>query len=180
MTSFALATMALIYNAHADQNDPRLIHLFADLQTPLTSAAAQEIEEKIWSHWGTFPDDKTVENTMNMAVLLMERGELRLAEQIFSRIIDRAPDFAEAWNKRATARFLMGNHKGSAEDIAEVLRLEPRHFGALSGLGMIYMNSGDWRGALNSYKAALAINPYLTNIKLLIDSLKQRLKGQAL
>jgi tetratricopeptide (TPR) repeat protein len=90
------------------------------------------------------------------------------------------PDFSEAWNKRATVRFMIGNHDGSANDIAKVLQLEPRHFGALSGLGMIHMRAGNWESALKSYKAAFAIHPYLNNIETLIDDLSQRLKGQAL
>ena len=116
--------------AYADQNDPRLDQLFADLQTPLSTAAVEDIETKIWAYWASFPDDKSVENTMTKATQLMQSGRLQSAERIFSRIIDRAPDFAEAWNKRATVRFMIGNHDGSANDIAKVLQLESRHFGA--------------------------------------------------
>ena len=166
--------------AWADQNDPRLNPLFADLQTPLSTAAVEDIETKIWAYWASFPDDKSVENTMTKATQLMQSGRLQSAERIFSRIIDRAPDFAEAWNKRATVRFMIGNHDGSANDIAKVLQLESRHFGALSGLGMIHMRAGNWNSALKSYEAAFAIHPYLNNIETLIDNLTQRLKGQAL
>ena len=166
--------------ACADQNDPRLDQLFANLQSPLSTAAVDDIEAKIWAYWTSFPDDKSVENTMAKATHLMQSGRLQSAERIFSRIIDRAPDFSEAWNKRATVRFMIGNHDGSANDIAKVLQLEPRHFGALSGLGMIHMRAGNWESALKSYKAAFAIHPYLNNIEMLIDDLSQRLKGQAL
>jgi len=166
--------------ACADQNDPRLDQLFANLQSPLSTAAVDDIEAKIWAYWTSFPDDESVENTMAKATHLMQSGRLQSAERIFSRIIDRAPDFSEAWNKRATVRFMIGNHDGSANDIAKVLQLEPRHFGALSGLGMIHMRAGNWESALKSYKAAFAIHPYLNNIEMLIDDLSQRLKGQAL
>ena len=166
--------------AGADQNDPRLDQLFADLQKPLSTAAVEEIETKIWAYWTSFPDDESVENTMAKAAQLMHAGRLQSAEHILSRIIDRAPDFSEAWNKRATVRFMIGNHGGSTNDIAKVLQLEPRHFGALSGLGMIHMRAGNWESALKSYEAAFAIHPYLSNIKTLIDDLTQRLKGQAL
>lgn len=166
--------------ACADQNDPRLDQLFANLQSPLSTAAVDDIEAKIWAYWTSFPDDKSVENTMAKATHLMQSGRLQSAERIFSRIIDRAPDFSEAWNKRATVRFMIGNHDGSANDIAKVLQLEPRHFGALSGLGMIHMRAGNWESALKSYEAAFAIHPYLSNIETLIDDLSQRLKGQAL
>ena len=176
------ATMVAGYPpmACADQNDPRLDQLFADLQTPLSTTAVEETEAKIWAYWTSFPDDESVENTMTKATQLMQSGRLQSAERIFGRIIDRAPDFAEAWNKRATVRFMIGNHDGSANDIAKVLQLEPRHFGALSGLGMIHMRAGNWESALKSYEAAFAIHPYLSNIETLIDDLTQLLKGQAL
>ena len=167
-------------NANADQNDPRLEPLFADLQKPLSATAAQQIEDQIWKYWLSFPDDQTIENTMAAAMLMMERGQLQSAERIFGRIIEREPDFAEAWNKRATVRFLANNHNGSAKDIAKVLQLEPRHFGALAGLGMIHMHNGDWLNALKTYELAYSIHPYLDNVGVIIEDLKKRLKGRAL
>ena len=168
------------HTAYADQNDPRLDQLFADLQTPLSIIAVQKIENQIWECWLSFPNDQIIENTMTAATLMMERGQFRSAENIFSRIIEREPQFAEAWNKRATVRFLAGNHNGSAKDIAQVLQLEPRHFGALSGLGMIHMHNGDWKNALKTYELAFSIHPYLTNVETIINDLKTRLKGRAL
>jgi len=166
--------------ACADQNDARLEQLFADLQTPLSTTAVQKIENQIWEYWLSFPNDQTIENTMTAAILMMESGQLRSAENIFGRIIKREPQFAEAWNKRATVRFLAGNHNGSAKDIAQVLQLEPRHFGALTGLGMIHMHNGDWQNALKAYELAFSIHPYLTNVERIISNLKTRLKGRAL
>ena len=166
--------------AYTDQNDPRLDQLFADLQTPLSTTAVRKIENQIWEYWLSFPNDQTIENTMTAAILMMESGHLRSAENIFGRIIEREPQFAEAWNKRATVRFLNGDHKGSTRDIAQVLQLEPRHFGALSGLGMIHMHNGDWQNALKTYELAFSIHPYLTNVEIIIDDLKTRLKGRAL
>ena len=165
---------------YADQNDPRLDQLFADLLTPLSTTAVQKIESQIWEYWLSFPNDQTIENTMTAAILMMERGQLRSAENIFGRIIEREPQFAEAWNKRATVRFLAGNHNGSAKDIAKVLQLEPRHFGALSGLGMIHMHNGDWQNALKTYELAFSIHPYLANVEMIIEDLKKRLKGRPL
>ena len=175
-----IAVTQPIATPYADQNDPRLDPLFADLQTALSVTAAQQIENQIWQYWLSFPNDQTIENTMTAAMLMMERGRLQSAERIFGRIIDREPHFAEAWNKRAMVRFLAGNHKGSAKDIAKVLQLEPRHFGALSGLGMIHMHNGDWQNALETYELAFSINPYLANVEMIIKDLKKRLKGLAL
>ena len=175
-----IAMASHLVTANADQNDPRLEPLFADLQTPLSATAVQQTENQIWRYWLSFPDDQTIENTMTAAILMMERGRLRSAERIFGRIIEREPNFAEAWNKRATVRFLSGNHTGSAKDIAKVLQLEPRHFGALSGLGMIHMHNGEWQNALKTYELAFSIHPYLANVEMIIEDLKKRLKGQAL
>ena len=166
--------------AYADQNDPRLDQLFADLLTPLSTTAVQKIESQIWEYWLSFPNDQTIENTMTAAILMMERGQLKSAENIFGHIIEREPQFAEAWNKRATVRFLAGNHSGSAKDIAQVLQLEPRHFGALSGLGMIHMYNNNWQSALKIYELAFSIHPYLTNVETIINDLKTRLRGRAL
>lgn len=178
--SCVIAMTGSMSTTHADQHDPRLDLLFANLRTSSSAAAAQDIENRIWTCWLSFPDDQTIENTMNTAIVMMERGRLRSAERMFSRIISRAPEFAEAWNKRATVRFIAGNHRESAKDIARVLQLEPRHFGALSGLGMIQMQNGDWQNALKTYELAFSIHPHLSNVEMIIDDLKTRLKGQAL
>ena len=87
--------------ASADQNDPRLDQLFAVLLTPLSTTAVQKIESQIWEYWLSFPNDQTIENTMAAAILMMERGQLKSAENIFGRIIEREPQFAEAWNTSA-------------------------------------------------------------------------------
>jgi Flp pilus assembly protein TadD len=117
---------------------------------------------------------------MDRAIKMMNAGRLDDAEAMFSAIISRKPAFAEAWNKRATVRFFRGDNAGSANDILQVIKLEPRHFGALSGLGMIKVREGDLQGALQAYRAAQRINPFLPNIEVIIDRLGQRLKGRAL
>ena len=111
---------------------------------------------------------------------MMNAGQLDDAEAMFSAIISRKPAFAEAWNKRATVRFFRGDDAGSANDILQVIKLEPRRFGALSGLGMIKVREGDLQGALQAYHAAQRINPFLPNIEVIIDKLGQRLNGRAL
>ena len=166
--------------AHADQNEPKLDNLFAALQTSLSTASATSLEREIWAIWTRYPDDQAINRQMDRAIKMMNAGRLDDAEAMFSAIISRKPAFAEAWNKRATVRFFRGDDAGSANDILQVIKLEPRHFGALSGLGMIKVREGDLQGALQAYRAAQRINPFLPNIEMIIDKLGQRLNGRAL
>jgi tetratricopeptide (TPR) repeat protein len=177
----ATAMLLLAYApANADQTDPKLDKLFAALQTSLSNANAASLEREIWAIWTRYPDDQAINRQMDRAIKMMNAGRLDDAEAMFSAIISRKPAFAEAWNKRATVRFFRGDDAGSANDILQVIKLEPRHFGALSGLGMIKVREGDLQGALQAYRAAQRINPFLPNIEVIIDRLGQRLKGRAL
>ena len=166
--------------ACADQNDPQLDDLFIALQASPSETQAANIELEIWTRWGDHPYDPFANRQMKKGIELMNSGALGAAEDVFSRIINSHPDFAEAWNKRATVRFFRGNDTGSASDILQVIKLEPRHFGALSGLGMIRVRAGDFEGALQAYKAAQRMNPHLRQIKAIIDQLGKKLKGLAL
>ena len=177
----ATAMLLLAYApANADQTYPKLGKLFAALQTSLSHASAASLEHEIWTIWTHYPDDQAINRQMDRAIKMMNAGQLDDAEAMFSAIISREPAFAEAWNKRATVRFFRGDDAGSANDILQVIKLEPRHFGALAGLGMIKVRAGDFQGALQAYRAAQRINPFLPNIEMIIDRLGQRLKGRAL
>jgi tetratricopeptide (TPR) repeat protein len=177
----ATAMLLLAYApANADQTDPKLDTLFAALQTSLSNANAASLEREIWAIWTRYSDDQAINRQMDRAIKMMNAGRLDDAEAMFSAIISRKPAFAEAWNKRATVRFFRGDDAGSANDILQVIKLEPRHFGALSGLGMIKVREGDLQGALQAYRAAQRINPFLPNIEVIIDKLGQRLNGRAL
>ena len=174
------AAITVPVQACADQNDPKLDDLFIALQASPSETQAANIEIEIWTRWGDHPYDPFANRQMKKGIELMNSGALGAAEDVFSRIINSHPDFAEAWNKRATVRFFRGNDTGSASDILQVIKLEPRHFGALSGLGMIRVRAGDFKGALKAYKAAQRMNPHLLQIKLIIDQLGKKLKGLAL
>lgn len=165
--------------ASADQTNPALNDLFRALQTT-TSSKARDIESKIWSLWTVHDTNPDATGMMRLGMQMMQANQLDEATRIFSRLIDIEPDFAEAWNKRATVRYMMGDHEGSKADIVKVLEHEPRHFGALSGLAMIHMQNGNLKGALNAYEAALQVNPFMLNAQKMIDALKQKLQGQAL
>lgn len=170
----------LASQAHSDQRDPALDGLFDTLQRTASDNVAETVTAEIWNRWTEFEDDDDASKLMQIGIALMDRGRFENAEALFSRIIDTHPEFAEAWNKRATVRFMRGDDSGSRADIARVIDLEPRHFGALSGLGMIYIREGDLQAALQAYEAALRINPHLAYAEDMVASLQLRLKGQSL
>ncbi len=108
----------------------------------------------------------------------MRQGILPSALDDFSTAVAWAPDFAEAWHKRATVHFLMGNYPASIADLRRTLALEPRHFGALAGLGLIYLKLDDERAALKALEKALEINPHLPRTRQNVRELHERLDGK--
>ena len=114
---------------------------------------------------------------MEQASALMGQGLHQLALPMLTYLVQSAPDWAEAWNKRATAFYLVGQHDLSLADIDRVLALEPRHFGALAGMALIHIARGDYREALAAYRRALAVNPFLKERFELIPAL-ERLVGE--
>ena len=163
--------------AAADQNDPELPALFERLQQALTPQEAAEVDRRIWILW-LHSEDKTVNRLMAQGMVAMQRGALDRALERFNEIVEQAPDFAEGWNKRATVLYMMGRHRESVADVQSVLNLEPRHYGALSGLGMILVAIGREEEALEWLRRALEVNPYLDGVRLLADRIGERLKGK--
>ena len=159
---------------HAD-----LDRLFADLAVADSDDASQAIIRDIWAYWLVDTDDSASIRMMRTGIGLMQTMDLHDAETTFTRIIDRDGNFTEAWNKRATIRYMMGNLDGSESDIAEVLKREPRHFGALSGLAMINIRRGDLLAALNLYESILLIHPRSRDALRLIPELRKTLRGGA-
>ena len=143
----------------------------------MTPQEAVEVDRRIWLLW-LHSEDKAVNRLMAQGVIAMQRGALDRALDRFDEIVGRAPDFAEGWNKRATVLYMMGRHRESVADVQQVLNLEPRHYGALSGLGMILVVIGQEEDALEWLRRALELNPYLDGIRLLADELGERLKGK--
>ena len=166
--------------ASADQTDPKLDELFSALKTTPSKESAAQLQQEIWQRWTAFDADEKINTQMQVGVQMMNAGALQRAEKWFGELTETVPDFAEVWNKRATVRFMIGDYAGSKQDIARVLALEPRHFGALSGLGMIHAYEGNFKGALIAYEAAARQNPHMTQVEQMITQLKRRLKGEAL
>jgi tetratricopeptide (TPR) repeat protein len=154
----------------------RLDELFERLKSTQDEAEGDTLVAQIWAEWlrsGT----KDLDERMEQAATLMDQGVLLMALPTFTYLVQSAPDWAEAWNKRATAYYLAGEHDLSLADIDRVLALEPRHFGALAGMGLIYMTRGHYREALAAYRRALAVNPFLKERFKLIPEL-ERLVGE--
>ena len=176
--AFAVLALAgaLSLGARADQRDGRLEGLFARLPSA-SQGEAQAIEQRIWRIWSEAGDPQ-VDLLLQEGVLAMSQARFRAALERFDRMVAEAPDFAEGWNKRATLHYLMGNFGASVRDIQRTLDLEPRHFGALSGLGLIYDAVEEPAAALRSFEAAVAINPHLRSIEQRIIELRRQLAGR--
>lgn len=163
--------------ARADQQDPRLEPLFQALATAETADGASRIEAAIWEIWAE-TDDSSSARLMRQGNDAMAKRVFPIAILSFNRLIDRAPDFAEAWNRRATLHFLMGNDAASIADIEQTLALEPRHFGALSGLGLIMLRNRRAAAALRSFEAALELHPHLPAARVHTEELRKLLEGE--
>lgn len=163
--------------AGADQQDPRLDGLFERLQTTPDPGEAHLVEQQIWQVW-LESDDSSVNRLMRQGVVAMREQNYHAALRAFDRLVGEAPGFAEGWNKRATVYYLMGNWRASVLDIQRTLALEPRHFGALFGLGLIYDALEQPEAALRSFEAALDLNPHSDSTRLRIEQLQQQLRGR--
>lgn len=168
---------ALIGPASGDQLDRRLDGLFDQLQTTSSEAEAAAAQQQIWQIW-VESDDVQVNRLMSAGIRALAAQQFAVALETFDRMVEQAPDFAEGWNKRATVHYLMGDYRASVLDIERTLELEPRHFGALSGLGLIYDAIEQPAAALRSFEAAVAINPHLDGTRQRIDTLRKQLRGR--
>lgn len=161
----------------ARQDDQRLEPLFENLLETKDSLDAKVIEQSIWEIWLSSGSD-TVDLLMFQAVQQMTAGGFKQAAFLFTAIIEMDPQYAEAWNKRATVRFLLGDLKGSLDDVGKTLELEQRHFGALAGLGHIYERLEKPDKAVLAFEKALELNPHMIVISKRIQYLRVKLEGQ--
>ena len=171
----ALALFGLPAAAAADQTDSRLPPLFEILRTATSADHIGHAERAIWIIW-LESGREDVDRLMEAGIQEMSGGRLRASIETFGEIIDLAPEFAEGWNKRATAYYLAGELDASIRDVERTLALEPRHFGALSGLGLIYLAKGDELGALRAFEATLVVHPRAPAARFHVQRLRSKLK----
>jgi tetratricopeptide (TPR) repeat protein len=161
----------------ASQDDPRLPELFDRLLETTDQGEADAVASQIWEIWYQ-NDDQAVTILMLQGQQAMAIGDFEDAEAFYSEIVARAPAFAEGWNRRATLYYLMGRFDESIADVQRTLALEPRHFGALSGMGLIYSALEDEEAALAWFEKALEVNPHMEGIRQRVEDLREKLEGE--
>ena len=142
----------------ADQNDARLEDLFDILSTTESDVQINEVTSNIWDIWYE-TNDPSIEEDFYRGLESMRTGDLIMSVAFFTRVIDKNPNFAEGWNKRATVYYMLGKFDASMMDIYETLKLEPRHFGAMDGMGLIFIHLEKFDKAIDIYDQMLKIFP---------------------
>ena len=167
-------------NSFESKNSNQLAILFKNLSSVESYREANVVIKEIWNFWINDTANEKNRQMLKIGINLMNNNNLLEAEGIFSKLIQNDPNYMEAWNKRATVRYVMGNYDGSFADVNMVLAKEPKHFGALSGLGLILMQNNDYEGALSAYRKVLAINPFSKDALKLIPILQRKVYGSSL
>ena len=164
---------------HAQQGDAKanLDRLFEALKIAPDADSAKYIEGRIWALWLASGSD-TANLLMGRVKTATDGKDADLAIKLLNSIIDIKPDYLEAWNRRATLYYMKKDFGPALADIRQVLAREPRHFGALSGLGIILQELGDDKGALEAFRRAVAIHPHLERIPDLVKKLTEKVEGR--
>ena len=161
---------------HGDRAQ-NLDRLFEALKVAPDDESAKYVENRIWAIWLASSSD-TANLLMGRAKMAVDGHDFDLAIKLLNAVIDIKPDFVEAWNRRATVYYTKKDFGHALADIHEVLAREPRHFGALSGLGIILQELGDDKHALEVFRRALAVHPHLERIPDLVKKLTDKVDGR--
>ena len=167
-------------SANSEERELELNKLFNQLKNNSDASMAFEVEMKIWNIWSTHPSQENLTQLLANGSNLMTQHKLNKAYETFSKVISLDPNWAEGWNKRATVLYMLGRYEESQEDINEVLKLEKRHFGALSGQGLVQIELKNYERAINSYKEVQKIYPSMQSPKIMIPQLKELIKSESI
>ena len=182
--SILILSFLFLCNVSAEDRKSELDKLFTQLKNSKNLSSSLMIGSKIQKIWSIHPSDDRrgfrLTELLNQGNVLINRGELNKAYELFTKIIATEPDWSEAWNRRATVLYLMNRYQSSLDDIKITLALEPRHFGALSGQALNYIELKQYEKAIKSYEAAQKIYPLLDSAKKMIPELRELINDQAI
>ena len=168
---------------NAEERKDELDKLFTQLKNTKNLSSAQILENKIWEIWEDHPSNDRrgyrLTELLDQGSILINRREFNKAYKIFTQIIIADPNWSEAWNKRALVLYLMKKYQSSLDDIKITLSLEPRHFGALSGRALNYIELKKYEKAIESYRAAQKIYPVIDGANKMIPQLQELINNQA-
>ena len=179
--NYILIILFVLNNTNLEANDKnkKLDRLFNDLKFK-NANLSYEIEQKIWKLWSTHPSDKNLTTMLAEGSNLVNKQKFDQAIVVFSKVIDLDPNWAEAWNKRATVLYMAGEFQKSQDDIDKVLELEERHFGALAGQGLVNIKLENYDKAIMSYKKAQQIYPKMKSPKIMIKQIEELIRSQSI
>ena len=161
----------------AEDRKNQLNKLFNELKIN-NADLVYDTEQKIWEIWSTHPTDQFLTTRLAEGSKLVRNKQLVNAVNIFTEVIEKDPTWAEAWNKRATVLYMLGDYQSSQNDIDKVLKLEDRHFGALAGQGLVNIKLENYEKAIKSYEKAQEIYPAMQSPKIMIEQIEQLIKQQ--
>ena len=164
---------------YAEDQNIELDRLFLELKKNIPSKSLN-IEQQIWLLWSTHPSDEKLTSLLDEGSRLVQDQKLYKAISIFTDAIELDPTWAEAWNKRATVFYMVGEFQKSQNDIDKVLVLEQRHFGALAGQGLVNIQLKNYEKAIKSYEKAQEIYPAMRSPKIMIKQIEELMKQQTI
>ena len=164
-------------NTFADERNQQLDGLFKELKTG-EMLSNLTIEQKIWKIWSTHPKDENLTKLLQNGSDLVSKKKFFESIDIFTKVINFDPSWAEAWNKRATVFYIIGEFQKAQNDIDKVLELENRHFGALAGQGLVNIKLKNYEKAIESYKRALEIYPTMQSPEIMIKQIEEIIKEE--
>ena len=169
----------VVNQAIANERKTMLDRLFKELKIN-NSLKTFEVEKKIWKIWSTHPQKENLTLMLFEGSDLINDNRLNEAVNLFTKVIEIDPKWAEAWNKRATVLYMLGEFQKSQDDIDQVLALEQRHFGALAGQGLVNIQLKNYEKAIRSYEQAQEIYPAMRSPKIMIKQIEELMKQQTI